>query len=99
VSHYFSLVLLILATSTLLFLLPQNWPISLNAFTALLIISYPCALALSTPFTMGAALSVFDKNKFYLKNTDVVEQLGVIDTIVFDKTETVTHFERNNVCL
>ena len=47
---------------------------------------------------MGAALSIFDKNKFYLKNTNVVEQLGVIDTIVFDKTETVTHFERNNVC-
>ncbi|OAQ39226.1 ATPase [Pedobacter psychrophilus] len=97
VSHYFSLVLLVLATSTLLFWLPQNWQTGLNAFTAILIIACPCALALSTPFTMGAALSIFDKNKFYLKNTDVVEEMAAVDTIVFDKTGTVTHSEGNNI--
>ncbi len=97
VSHYFSLVLLILATSTLLFWLPQNWQTGLNAFTAILIIACPCALALSTPFTMGAALSIFDKNKFYLKNTDVVEEMAAVDTLVFDKTGTVTHSETNNI--
>nr|WP_294894146.1 heavy metal translocating P-type ATPase metal-binding domain-containing protein [uncultured Pedobacter sp.] len=97
VSHYFSIILLTLATFTLLFWLPQSWQIGLNAFTAILIIACPCALALSTPFTMGAVLSIFDKNKFYLKNTDVVEQLAAIDTIVFDKTGTVTLAENNSV--
>src|SRR5690606_6609739 len=33
---------------------------------------------------------IFDKNRFYLKNTDVVEQLARIDTLVFDKTGTIT---------
>jgi Cu+-exporting ATPase len=97
VSHYFSIILLSLATLTFLFWLPQSWQIGLNAFTAILIIACPCALALSTPFTMGAALSIFDKNKFYLKNTDVVEQLATIDTIVFDKTGTVTLADNNAV--
>jgi Cu+-exporting ATPase len=75
---------------TLLFWLPQNWETGLNAFTAILIVACPCALALSTPFTMAAPLSIFDRNRFYLKNIAVVEQLAEIDTFVFDKTGTVT---------
>ncbi|MEO5911230.1 MAG: heavy metal translocating P-type ATPase metal-binding domain-containing protein [Pelobium sp.] len=90
VSHYFSICLLALSFGTLLYWLPQNWDYAINAFTAILIVACPCALALSTPFTMAAALSIFDKNKFYLKNTDVVEQLASINTLVFDKTGTVT---------
>lgn len=97
VSHYFSLVLVALALGTLLFWLPQDWRTGLSAFTAILIIACPCALALSTPFTMSAALSILDKNKFYLKNTDVVEQLAAIDTIVFDKTGTVSIAENSGI--
>ncbi len=90
VSRHFSIYLLVLSVGTLLYWLPQDWEKGLNAFTAILIVACPCALALSTPFTMSAALGVFDRNKFYLKNTDVVEQLAEIDTVVFDKTGTVT---------
>jgi Cu+-exporting ATPase len=53
----------------------------------------------STPFTMSAALSIFDRNLFYLKNTPVVEQLARIDTIVFDKTGTITTSGGNNITL
>lgn len=90
VSHYFSIILLFVAFGALLFWLPQDWQRGISAFTAILIIACPCALALSTPFTMSAALSILDKNKFYLKNTEVVEQLAEIDTMVFDKTGTIT---------
>ncbi|MBU1372480.1 MAG: heavy metal translocating P-type ATPase metal-binding domain-containing protein [Bacteroidetes bacterium] len=96
VSHYFSIVLMVIALVTFLYWLP-HWETGLNAFTAVLIVACPCALALSTPFTMSAALSIFDKNKFYLKSTDVVEQLAAIDTIVFDKTGTVTIADANKV--
>lgn len=61
-----------------------------NAFTAVLIIACPCALALSSPFTLSAALSIFDRNKMYIKNTAVVEKMAKIDCIVFDKTGTIT---------
>ena len=97
VSHHFSIVLLLLATITFLYWLPQNWQTGLNAFTAILIIACPCALALSTPFTMSAALRIFDKNKFYLKNTAVVEHLAAIDTLVFDKTGTITLTNKNEM--
>lgn len=90
VSHYFSIVLLIIAFGALLFWLPTDWKTAVSAFTAVLIIACPCALALSTPFTMSTALSILDRNKFYLKNTEVVEQLAAIDTVVFDKTGTVS---------
>lgn len=97
VSKIFSIALVMISVGTLLYWLPQNWQLGLNAFTAILIVACPCALALSTPFTMAAALSVFDKNKFYLKNTDVVEQLAAINSIVFDKTGTVTIAGENGV--
>ena len=90
VSKYFTVVLLIIAIGSLLYWLPTNLNRGIAAFTAVLIVACPCALALSTPFTLAAALSVFDRNLFYLKNTDVVEQLAAIDTIVMDKTGTIT---------
>ncbi|WP_306429492.1 hypothetical protein [Sphingobacterium sp. E70] len=61
-----------------------------GAFTAVLIIACPCALALSSPFTLSAALSIFDRNKFYVKNTAAIEQMATIDTLVFDKTGTIS---------
>jgi Cu+-exporting ATPase len=90
VSKYFTIVLLSIAFATLVFWLPTDAKRGGAAFTAILIVACPCALALSTPFTMSAALSIFDRNHFYLKNTAVVEQLAAIDTIVMDKTGTIT---------
>jgi Cu+-exporting ATPase len=90
VSKYFTFVLIGIAVSSLLFWLPTDLRRGIAAFTAVLIVACPCALALSTPFTMSAALSIFDRNLFYLKNTAVVEEMAAIDTIVLDKTGTIT---------
>lgn len=90
VSKYFTVVLVVIALSALLAWVFTDLRRGIDAFTAVLIVACPCALALSTPFTMSAALSIFDRNLFYLKNTAVVEQLAKIDTIVLDKTGTIT---------
>ena len=63
---------------------------ALNVFTAVLIIACPCAIALAAPFTFGNLLRIFGKLKFYAKNASVIEQLAAINTIVFDKTGTIT---------
>ncbi|MGB5418318.1 heavy metal translocating P-type ATPase [Algibacter sp.] len=63
---------------------------ALNVFTAVLIIACPCAIALAAPFTFGNMLRIFGKLKFYAKNASVIEQLAAIDTIIFDKTGTIT---------
>ena len=56
----------------------------------MLIVACPCALALSAPFTLGNVLRIMGKQKFYLKNATVIEQIAKVDTIVFDKTGTIT---------
>ena len=58
--------------------------------SAILIIACPCALALSAPFALGNMIRIFGKNKFYLKNTNVIEAMSKIDSMVFDKTGTIT---------
>lgn len=91
VSKYFTFGLLTLSISTALFwLIAGDAPRAWGAFTAILIVACPCALALSTPFTLGNALRVLGKNKMYLKNADVVERMAHINQIVFDKTGTLT---------
>lgn len=94
-SKYFSIVLLLIALGSAAFWMISegNTSKAIASFTAVLIIACPCALALSTPFTLAAVLSIFDKNKFYLKSTSVVEELARIDTFVFDKTGTITNPE------
>ncbi|WP_026898164.1 heavy metal translocating P-type ATPase [Daejeonella oryzae] len=91
IAKYFSLATFIIAFSAAGFwIYSSDSSKAWSSFTAVLIVACPCVLALSTPFTLSAVLSIFDKNRFYLKNTDVVEQLAKIDTIVFDKTGTIT---------
>lgn len=59
--------------------------------TAVLMVACPCALALAAPFTYGSMLRAFGRNQLYLKNADVIERMGAVDAVVFDKTGTVTH--------
>lgn len=92
-SKYFSIVLLAVAIGSGLFWAFSDLSKAVASFTAVLIIACPCALALSSPFTLAAVLSIFDKNKFYLKNTAVIEQLARVDTYVFDKTGTISNPE------
>lgn len=92
-SKYFSVILLLIALGSGAFWLFTDPAKALASFTAVLIIACPCALALSSPFTLAAVLSIFDKNKFYLKNTAVIEELARIDTFIFDKTGTITNPE------
>lgn len=90
ISKYFTIVVLSLAAASALFWARTSLTQGLNAFTAVLIVACPCALALSTPFTLGNTLRIFGRQKFYLKNTAVIEKLARIDTVVFDKTGTIT---------
>jgi len=59
--------------------------------TSVLIVACPCALALATPFTYGNMLRVFGRHGFYLKNAEVLERMAAVDSVVFDKTGTITH--------
>ncbi|MEW6506508.1 MAG: heavy metal translocating P-type ATPase metal-binding domain-containing protein [Bacteroidota bacterium] len=90
ISKHFTFIILLIALLAAFYWLPYDSTLAFNAFTAVLIVACPCALALSTPFTLGNTLRIFGRNKFYLKNTHVIEQLASINHIVFDKTGTIT---------
>jgi len=69
---------------------------AMNVFTAVLIIACPCAIALAAPFTLGNMLRIFGRKKFYLKDTQTIEQLAQIDTAIFDKTGTITTTQKSS---
>lgn len=91
VAKYFTFALLLLSLGAGLFWIQFGWQTALGVISSILIIACPCALALSTPFALGNALRILSRNQFYVKNTRIIERLTRIDTIVFDKTGTITH--------
>ncbi|WP_273276490.1 heavy metal translocating P-type ATPase [Maribacter polysiphoniae] len=86
----FTWAVLTIAFITTAFWLYYDSSKAMNVFTAVLIIACPCAIALAAPFTLGNMLRIFGRKKFYLKNTQTLEQLAQIDTAIFDKTGTIT---------
>lgn len=97
ISKYFTIVLLLIAFSATAFWLFLDVATAINVFTAVLIIACPCALAMSTPFTLGNLLRIFGNKKFYLKNAGVIEQLANADTVIFDKTGTITSNKKSSI--
>lgn len=89
-SRYFSPIVLSIAAIAAIYWMPSSPATAINAFTAVLIIACPCALALSAPFTLGWSTNILGRNKLYLKNGETTEHLATVDAIVFDKTGTLT---------
>lgn len=90
ISRYFTPVLLSLSIISFIYWVFIDINTAFNVFTAILIVACPCALALTAPFTLGNVLRIMGNRKLYLKNATVIEQLAKVDTIVFDKTGTIT---------
>lgn len=90
VGKYFTIVILLTAAAAFAYWYPTSLRTAINAFTAVLIIACPCGIALTNPFALGNAVRILGRNKFYAKNAGVVERLSKINTIVFDKTGTIT---------
>ena len=97
ISRYFTPILLLIAFAGFGYWIFIDANTAFNVFTAVLIVACPCALALTAPFTMGNVLRILGKKKFYLKNALVIEQLAKVDTIVFDKTGTITTNKKSNI--
>ena len=97
VSKYFTIVILAIALGAATYWFFHDTTKMIIAFTSVLIVACPCALALSIPFTYGNIMQLFGRIGFYLKKSQIVESLTHIDTVVFDKTGTITYIDAMNV--
>jgi Cu+-exporting ATPase len=69
----------------------------LKAFTSVLIVACPCALALAAPVALGNAHRILGRLGVYLRNAQVVESLAEVEVVAFDKTGTLTRAEAPGV--
>lgn len=84
------LVVLVALGAALGWALAGNGPRGVKAFVSVLIVACPCALALAAPFTLGTAQRLLARRKIFVKNTCVMERLAAVDSVVLDKTGTLT---------
>lgn len=97
ISKFFTIAILTISLFAGIFWYYYNPTMVFNVVTAVLIIACPCALALSAPFAIGNILRIFGYNRFYLKNAETVENIAKINTIIFDKTGTITSTDKSHI--
>ncbi|MDF2568710.1 MAG: heavy metal translocating P-type ATPase [Sporomusa sp.] len=56
----------------------------------ILIVFCPCAMLLSTPTAVAAAIGAAARRGILIKGGEILERVGSLDTILFDKTGTIT---------
>lgn len=96
-SRYFTYILFGIALISAIYWIVVDKSHVWNAVTAVLIIACPCALLLSATFTNGNMISLLQAQKFYVKNSEVLENISSADTIVFDKTGTISKQEDSKI--
>ncbi len=78
---------------------PDVWISWVRTGASFLVISCPCALVLSVPMAYFVAIGKASKNKVLIKGSNYLELINQANTIVFDKTGTITkgNFEVTNI--
>lgn len=71
----------------------QGWETALTVAIAVLIITCPCALALAVPAVQVAATGRLFGKGVLVKAADGLERMSEVDTVVLDKTGTLTLVE------
>ena len=94
VSAYF--VPIVVAISVITFAVWAIWgpdPVYVYALVnsiAVLIIACPCALGLATPMSVMVGVGRGAQNGVLIKNAEALEKIDKIDTLIIDKTGTIT---------
>ncbi|BDD38328.1 heavy metal translocating P-type ATPase [Streptococcus ruminantium] len=82
--------LALLSGLTWYFLGQESWIFSLTISISVLVIACPCALGLATPTAIMVGTGKGAENGLLFKSSQAIEALQQVDTLIFDKTGTIT---------
>ncbi len=92
-ARYYTPTVIGLAFATFIipsFILGYSWEVWFYRALVLLVVSCPCALAISTPVAMVSALTSAAKHGVLIKGASFLEELNKVKAVAFDKTGTLT---------
>ena len=92
ISGYFVPIILAIAIVTFIlsYLLGCSFLVSFTHFVTVLVVACPCALGLAVPLVVVVSNGLCAEKGLFLRNGEVLERAKTIDTIVLDKTGTLT---------
>ena len=85
-----TVIVIALLTAIVWLLVGQTFEFALSTAIAVLVISCPCALGLAVPVTIMVGTGKGAENGILIKSAESLELLHSIDTVVLDKTGTIT---------
>ena len=92
ISGIFVPVIIVIAIITFVvwFIISKDFVTAFSNGICVLVISCPCALGLATPVAITVGMGIGAKKGILFKSAESLERLKSTDTVVFDKTGTIT---------